>query len=50
MASDMESLVSELLSKCYHQKQRIAARAKLSQPYAETDSLFPFSPQEETAR
>jgi biopolymer transport protein ExbB len=50
MASDMESLVSELLSKCYHQKQRIAARAKLSQPYNETDSLFPFGAQEEATR
>jgi biopolymer transport protein ExbB len=28
MASDMESLVSELLAKCYHQKQRFAARGK----------------------
>jgi len=28
MASDMESLISELLAKCYHQKQRFAARGK----------------------
>jgi biopolymer transport protein ExbB len=28
MASDMESLISELLAKCYHQKQRFAARGQ----------------------
>jgi biopolymer transport protein ExbB len=51
MASDMESLVSELLSKCYHQKQRIAARAKLAERgYAEADSLFPFGDEEDVTR
>src|SRR4029453_9375323 len=51
LASDMESLVSELLSKCYHQKQRIAARAKLSQQYGtEADALFPYGAQEEATR
>lgn len=35
MASDMESLVSELLAKCYHQKQRFAARGKVLPSLAE---------------
>jgi biopolymer transport protein ExbB len=35
MAGDMESLISELLSKCYHQKQRFAARGKVMPGLAE---------------
>lgn len=35
MASDMESLISELLAKCYHQKQRFAARGKALPSLAE---------------
>lgn len=38
MASDMESLVSELLAKCYHQKQRFAARGKALPSLAEVGS------------
>lgn len=38
MASDMESLISELLAKCYHQKQRFAARGKTMPSLAEITS------------
>lgn len=41
MASDMESLVSELLAKCYHQKQRFASRAKAAAA-SDVDSLFSY--------
>ncbi len=40
MASDMESLISELLAKCYYQKQRFANRAsKLMSPVGEREPM-----------
>jgi biopolymer transport protein ExbB len=39
MASDMESLISELLAKCYHQKQRFAARGQTLPGLREREAL-----------
>jgi biopolymer transport protein ExbB len=39
MASDMESLISELLAKCYHQKQRFAARGQTLPGLRERETL-----------
>jgi len=39
MASDMESLISELLAKCYHQKQRFAARGQTLPGLRERESM-----------
>jgi len=44
MASDMESLISELLAKCYHQKQRFAARGKTMPSLVE---VGPATPEED---
>jgi biopolymer transport protein ExbB len=39
MASDMESLISELLAKCYHQKQRFAGRSKTMPALSEEEPV-----------
>jgi biopolymer transport protein ExbB len=47
MASDMESLISELLAKCYHQKQRFAARGKLMPSLGDEPVGIPVPAEEE---
>jgi hypothetical protein len=37
MASDMESLISELLAKCYYQKQRYSNRSSKLLPSAASE-------------